>query len=252
MTPQSDFTLGRDVGLFGRLIRLLAGLLSILFIVRSLGQASVQSGQQLAFLANIVLYFLAIGVVYFLVFYLYNIREVDSLNPWIPTLIFYGPVFVVAAFGLGPAPFQIALSLYVALSLLVPVVKGYGGCEVVALPSLTPARWHTVYCPWNAVDVVEEAMVSGRGYRAFKAISAAILILIGGYFLLAFLGLYELLGLDVPVDDRLALFLLIPVAFFAWNAWIAYQDNEGRSTTEVWRQAIAALLMLALTAAFFT
>lgn len=251
MTSQSDFTLGRDVGLFGRLIRLLAGLLSILFIVGSLGQMPAESGQRLTFVASIVLYFLATAAAYFLVFYLYNVREEGSLNPWIPTLIFYGPVFVVTGFGLGPASFQIALTLYIALSLLVTVVKGYGGCEVVVLPSLILGRWYTVYCPWNAVDVVEEAVASGRGYRAFKAISATILILVGGYFLMAFLGLYELLGLDVPVDDRLALFFLVPIAFFVWNAWDVYQDNEGRFTTEVWRQAIAALLMLALTAAFF-
>src|SRR5712692_4391945 len=38
---------------------------------------------------------------------------------------------------------------------LLAALSSYGGCEVVAFPSLLFRRHYTVYCPLNAIDLVE-------------------------------------------------------------------------------------------------
>ena len=49
---------------------------------------------------------------------------------------------------------------YFSTSLLFSAFAGYGGCEVVAIPSLIFRRWYTVYCPLNAIDVVERSLTA--------------------------------------------------------------------------------------------
>jgi hypothetical protein len=38
----------------------------------------------------------------------------------------------------------------------------YGGCEVVAVPSLLFGKRYVVYCPYNVIDVVEKAVLDRR------------------------------------------------------------------------------------------
>ena len=45
--------------------------------------------------------------------------------------------------------------LYLSVALIVEGLTSYGGCEVVALPNLLFRRHYTVYCPLNAIDLVE-------------------------------------------------------------------------------------------------
>ena len=54
-------------------------------------------------------------------------------------------------------------------ALLLNAVKNYGGCEVLALPSLLFRRWYTVYCPLNAIDAAERAVRGVGGARAPEA-----------------------------------------------------------------------------------
>jgi hypothetical protein len=34
----------------------------------------------------------------------------------------------------------------------------YGGCEVMAIPSLIFGRRYIIYCPWNVVDAVDKVV----------------------------------------------------------------------------------------------
>lgn len=45
--------------------------------------------------------------------------------------------------------------LYWSVSCLIAACLSHGDCEVVALPSLLLRRHYTVYCPLNAIDLVE-------------------------------------------------------------------------------------------------
>jgi Family of unknown function (DUF6410) len=65
---------------------------------------------------------------------------------------------VAGIFPLGPAPFRIALALYIIISLIFNFAMSYGGCEDMAIPSLIFGRRSVVYCPWNVVDAVDKMM----------------------------------------------------------------------------------------------
>jgi len=236
-------TMGRDMGLIGRLVRLLAGVLPLPLVIRSL--LTVPASERLIFTASLLVTFVLIGAVYFTVFYLLHERWPGRYTPWLPTAIFYGPVFVVAIADLGPLGFQLGLSLYIALSLLVAVAIDYGGCEMVALPSLFLKQRYVVYCPWNAIDVVENAMVGQRTRGdILYYLSVAILILVGGYYLLALLGFYDILGLEGFVDRRGALLFLVPVSYLLYRASSGYRARENGVTPAVRRDVIAALILL--------
>jgi hypothetical protein len=56
---------------------------------------------------------------------------------------------------LGPPEFKLALALFIAISLTFNFIVSYGGCEVMAIPSLIFRKRYVVYCPWNVIDVVD-------------------------------------------------------------------------------------------------
>lgn len=77
-----------------------------------------------------------------------------------------GPPTLVLALSLGPSAFQLALALYIAISLVFNFVMSYGGCEVMAIPSLVFRRRYVVYCPWNVVDVVDKVIEERSAARS--------------------------------------------------------------------------------------
>jgi hypothetical protein len=66
-----------------------------------------------------------------------------------------------AAFILLPWGWGLGVLLYLSVGCLVAGLTSYGGCEVVALPSLLFRRHCTVYCPLNAIDLVEHRYTAG-------------------------------------------------------------------------------------------
>lgn len=149
----SKFTLGLDAGLFGRWARLILG--AILPLV-SIAYHLVTQPPSVGFYGATALYFIATFGVYLAAHYFLGERLFARTNPWVATSILVGPVVVVYIFQLGSAAFQLALSVYIAISLIFNFVMSYGGCEVMAIPSLIFRRKYVVYCPWNAVDVVDK------------------------------------------------------------------------------------------------
>jgi hypothetical protein len=72
-------------------------------------------------------------------------------QPWLRTVIFWLP----ALFILLPGGWGLGVLLYWSVACLLTALVSYGGCEVVALPSLLFRRYYTVYCPLNAIDLIE-------------------------------------------------------------------------------------------------
>jgi hypothetical protein len=64
-----------------------------------------------------------------------------------------------------PVALRVGMVAYFSASLLLNAAKNYGGCEVLALPSLLLGRWYTVYCPLNVIDAVERRVAGKAGAR---------------------------------------------------------------------------------------
>lgn len=76
-------------------------------------------------------------------------------HPWLRTLMFWLPAAFIPFLFLIPWGWGFGALLYLSVSLIVAALSSYGGCEMVALPSLLFRRQCTVYCPLNVIDLVE-------------------------------------------------------------------------------------------------
>ena len=149
--------LGFDVGSVGRWFRLIAGGFFTGYVIYH--QAHSPS---IGEITKLGLFFVAtLGTYTLAIFFLGKILLANS-NAWLNTLIFLGPLVVIFGFQLGPHIFHHSIILYVGVSFIFSVFMRYGGCEVTSIPSLIFGARYTVYCPLNAVDVVEKAIVDRR------------------------------------------------------------------------------------------
>ncbi len=152
------FTLGHDLLAVGKWSRLVLGVLGVLWA----GAASVQTGVVL----ETALYVVAIAAAYLAAHRLLGERVLGRMNPWVGTVLLVGPAVAVPGISALPAALRLGMVAYFSASLLLNAAKNYGGCEVLALPSLLFRRWYTVYCPLNVIDVVEKAVVGDARARA--------------------------------------------------------------------------------------
>lgn len=150
-----SFTLGLDSGYVGRLSRLILGVIIPLYSIVGVILAEQTTPR---FLVETTFYFVVIFAVYLAAHYFLGERLFARLNPWIGTLILVGPPTLALVLRLGPQSFQLGLALYISISLFFNFIMSYGGCEVMAIPSLIFRRRYVVYCPWNVVDVVDKVI----------------------------------------------------------------------------------------------
>src|SRR5262249_29435252 len=134
------FAVGRQVGGCGRCTPVVLGLL----LLGSLATSVAQMGPSATLVGKLAGGLLLATVLYVVLFWLLSERVP---HPWLRTVIFWLPM----AFILLPWGWGIGVLLYLAVSLLVAALSSYGGCEVVAFPSLLFRRQCTVYCPLNAI-----------------------------------------------------------------------------------------------------
>lgn len=149
--------IGLDLGLFGRIARLLLGTAMVAPIFYHLATSNPPA----MFLAELALYFVLSLMAYTIAFYALRGPILSRMNPWVRTAIILTPVLVVLVFDLGPPAFLTGINYYVGVSLIIASLMGYGGCEVVAIPSLLFGRRYIIYCPYNVIDVVEKAVSTG-------------------------------------------------------------------------------------------
>jgi hypothetical protein len=150
--------IGLELGLFGRIIRLLLGTAMVAGTLHDLPTSNPSA----MFLAEAVAYFVLSLVVYTMTFYALRDRILARLNPWVGTAILLTPVLVILMFDVGPPAFQMGINAYVGTSLIIASFMRYGGCEVVAVPSLLFGKRYVVYCPYNIIDVLEKSVSERR------------------------------------------------------------------------------------------
>ncbi len=158
MTTPSRFAIGRDITPFGRWVRLIFGLLLILY-----------SGLRMISLTDrvdpfpLLGFFMAILVVYYVAYLVLEKPLLARMNPWLNALVFVAPSLVIVFVPAFPVALRTGIVLYYGVTLVVNGLIGYGGCEVLAIPILVHKRRYDVYCPTNVVDVAEQAIAGNRG-----------------------------------------------------------------------------------------
>ncbi len=153
----SSRQIGLNVGIAGRWVRLLGGTwLTGAMVLQVIHSNALNAGIEMA------IYFIAVLAVYILSYYFFSNRILSELNAWARTVILLAPVFAVFSFQIGPDELRQGILLYIGISLIVSFFMGYGGCEVVSIPSLIFRVRHTIYCPLNAVDAVEKAVINRK------------------------------------------------------------------------------------------
>ncbi|TAN02437.1 MAG: hypothetical protein EPN36_16730 [Rhodanobacteraceae bacterium] len=249
------FIIGQGIGPVGRWLRLFLGVYFLIFLVLNPLYLHPLSPRALpAFALTVGGYFLLLVALHFIVFFLISGPILSKLNPWAGTAVFVGIPTVPALLGLYPQTVQVAFGFYVGISLVLLFFMRYGGCEVVAIPSLLLKRRFPIYCPYNAIDAIERAMTPDKGWarqRLLTIFSLAIVIFVGGYFIVVasndLLGQY---GVVVRIDHRWSLLLLVPCAQLAAFAWKHYEAEHSLFAPQVRRYGLGAVI-LALTIVAF-
>lgn len=227
------FRIGNEVGAVGRWYRLfLGGFFLAYSILDPLVLNPMPRAELAEFAGQVGLALGAIVVLYIVVFGAIGEWVLSKVTPWVGTLIFLGVPTLLFLLRVLPGPVRMAWGFYISLSLILTFFLRYGGCEVVSLPSMLLGRRYTMYCPLNAIDAVERAVkldLAERSRRITTVLSALIVIVVGGYFLLAEYGLLAMSGINLDIDRRWALLLMIPIAKLLHNAWRARRPaGEGR------------------------
>ena len=156
-TPSAvpTFVIGRDIGRAGRLVRVLAGLLNLLAALSILSLMRPVTGADLAAVAVAAL---ATAAAYTVVIAIVGDRLLARLDPWLAALVVVAPLAVLFVLPFVPDAVTVGAFLYVAVSQFVQAAIGYGGCEIVGIPTLVLRRRYTVYCALNGADVVEQRL----------------------------------------------------------------------------------------------
>jgi hypothetical protein len=142
----SRFRIGHDVGAFGRWTRLVLGVGGTAWATNILLGAGLALESAAWIGAIAIAYLLGHRLV---------LPLLDRASPWLGSIVFVGPAIIIPMLGSLPPGLRLGMVVYFSLSLILTAVTRYGGCEVMALPSLLFKRWYTVYCPVNVIDAVE-------------------------------------------------------------------------------------------------
>ncbi len=170
MAADSKFgTLGLDVGFVGRWSRLILGFLFVGPVAVQIANDLRTSGGDLSPYVPTVAYLAGIVAAYVAVYWVLGERLFARGFVWTNTAILVGPAAVVAWWNLTvgpvtgislPAPFALAMAIYIGVSFLIQWRIKYGGCEVVSIPILILRRRYQTYClPIVVIDAVEKQVV---------------------------------------------------------------------------------------------
>lgn len=216
--PADEFVVGRELGAAGRAVRLVAG-----GVLIAGGISDTLGGANVSLLA---LGFAGAAGFYVALYRALGERVLVRASPWVGTLLLLTPLAVRELAWL-PADLSSGITLYVGVSLIVTVMIGYGGCEVVAIPSLLRGRRYVVYCPFNAVDAAERSL-RARERRPGHILAVTAAAVAGGWFLLLSPVLGEF-GADPQLNQWWALLLLAPAVLLAAPVVTAWRGAAPRS-----------------------
>ena len=149
----SSFVLGHDLSAIGKWSRIIVGVGGVLMAT---GRAL-----ELGVVPEVALYFALIAGAYVIAHRVLGGWLLGGMNPWVGTVLLVGPAIVIPGLAMLPDGLRLGMITYFSASLFVNAAMNYGGCEVLALPSLLFRRWYTVYCPLNVIDAVEKLEGTG-------------------------------------------------------------------------------------------
>jgi len=195
--------IGRDLLPAGRVVRLLAGVLLVLAAASAVPHLGAPSA---ALLGQVALAFLLTAVAYTTLAWVLGERLLARVDPWLAAIALVAPATLLLFF--LPLSATVGYNLYIGVSLLVQAAIRYGGCEILGIPTLLLRRRYTVYCVFNAADLVERRL---RGRARWAAWTLALLALL---VTMALLTLAVIIGGD---DGERVLYLLFLVVGFAVN-----------------------------------
>jgi len=158
MNTQARFKLGNELRVVGRWFRLISGVLLLIYVAG----AVIAGRAPLSFIGTAGLYLIAVLGIYLGAYYWLGERLLARSNPWLGTLLLVVPALVGVVLDSLPQALRLALLVYIGVSLILNFVMSYGGCEVLAFPTLIFGRRYTVYCPSTVVDIIENAVAGGR------------------------------------------------------------------------------------------
>ena len=172
---------GWDVGIVGRWVRLILGVLILLIVLWD--YVGGNHTHSLTMNALTGLFFVGFVGAYMGV-YLLVADRVKDMNPWVATLIFVFPAIYFANINAFLVPYEwsfgyliglpiinhpitIAILLYIGISFPIQFFTRYGGCEVIAIQNLIYRKECSSYCvPLLPLDIAEKAIVDAIARRS--------------------------------------------------------------------------------------
>lgn len=244
---REHFVLGRDVGVYGRIARVLAGAWLVLAGVEQV----IGAGVGLVDAAEVIGYLVAVTLFYTVVMYALGERVFARLNPWTGTTLLLIPIVTVTVLDVAtelPLALPAAVYVYVGLSHVLIGIAGYGGCEIVGLPVVVLRRRYTVYCAMNALDAAERPLTSKTSPLA--QLVAGIPALLGGIYYFLLQSLLYLLDVPVPFDSRWPVLLFLPaIGMLTAATWMGVRSTGWPAASAATRSYGLGATGLATTAA---
>ncbi len=251
-TNNGMFEIGYDIGSFGRWFRLYMGflLISLLLFINPFVSSTIASDGMLRVAAELGGYIILWVGIYMAAFHFLAKFLCEKVHPWVATAVFLGPPLVLIVMGIIPPMFATAFGIYVGLSFIVMFAIRYGGCEVVAIPTLVLKQRYTVYCPLNAIDVVERAALQdemSKKDRFLGIVSLGIVTLVGGYFsvfnMSGVITQFPALGI-LEINSNWALLLLVPALYYLKNTYLAYRAQASLLAPQVRKYGLGAAFLI--------
>jgi len=175
-TDREHARVGRDLLPVGRSIRVVAGLALLAATVLSALQFTGSPG----LLDGIAAVFIVCVVGYTLLVWLLGERLFRGGDPWLLAILVVAPALILFLF---PAQLAIGYDAFLGISMLAQAIAGYGGCEVIGIPTLFVRRRYTVYCAMNGGDFVEHWLVKQPALVRWSLsvlAFAGVIVLMGG------------------------------------------------------------------------
>lgn len=223
-----NFVMGNDMGRYGAVYRLIfAVYFTAIFILKPLVLDPQPLDEFWSFMGETAFWVVVVAAIYFVVFSALNGVVLERLNPWARTAIFLGTPTLLALMGLMPTPVSVGFGVYDSLSLFLAVKMRYGGCEVIALPTYILRRRYTMYCGLNMFDLMERALVNGRGARQspiLNLISITLVLFVVSYFSFVSHVIADV-SLDFAIDQKWVYLLVVPTLYLATTAWQLYRTK---------------------------
>jgi hypothetical protein len=167
---------GRDLLPVGRLMRFVAGAGLIAAAILTGFQLVSSPGQIGLAIAALLVSALAYTGLTWLV----GDRLFARVGPWLSAIVLVAPATLILFF--IPTAAIVGYDAFLGVSMLAQAAIGYGGCEILGIPTLALRRRYTVYCAMNGGDFVERGL-RGQAPAARWALT-----------LLAFIGTIMVIG----------------------------------------------------------